>query len=49
VDLLALWSVLALNAVLQGLTPDPWVVGGLCAIALYFLGVGLLPAAGRRT
>jgi phosphatidylcholine synthase len=49
VALLALWSVLALNAVLQGLTPDPWVVGGLCAIALYFLGVGLLPAAGRRT
>jgi len=44
VALLALWSVLALAAVLHGLAPDPWIVGGLCAIGLYFLGVGLLPA-----
>jgi phosphatidylcholine synthase len=44
VALLVLWAVLALAAVLHGLAPDPWIVGALCAIALYFLGVGLLPA-----
>jgi len=40
VALLTLWSALALAAVLQDLAPDPWVTGGLGAIALYFLGVG---------
>jgi phosphatidylcholine synthase len=44
VALLALWAVLALAAVLQGLAPDIWITGGLCAIALYFLLIGLLPA-----
>jgi phosphatidylcholine synthase len=38
---LVLWSVLAAYALLQGLAPGPWVKGGLIAIALYFLGVGL--------
>lgn len=36
-----LWSVLALIAVLSDLDPGPWVAGGLLAIGLYFLGVGL--------
>jgi phosphatidylcholine synthase len=38
---LTLWSLLALIAVLRDLAPGPWVAGGLVAIALYFLGVGL--------
>ena len=43
VALLAVWAILALAAVLQNLNPDLWIAGGLCAIGLYFLGVGLLP------
>jgi phosphatidylcholine synthase len=38
---LIVWSALALVAVLHDLAPGPWVAGGLAAIALYFLGVGL--------
>ena len=38
---LTLWSLLALIAVLRDLAPGPWVAGGLVAIGLYFLGVGL--------
>jgi len=38
---LILWSLLALVAVLRDLAPGPWVAGGLVAIALYFLSVGL--------
>src|SRR5262245_38703160 len=47
VALLILWSCLALVAVLQNLAPGPWIIAGLCAIAFYFLGIGLLPE--RRT
>ena len=43
--LLAVWSVLAFVAVLRDMMPGPWITAGLCAIALYFLGAGLL----RRT
>ena len=43
VALLALWSILALAAVLHGLAPEPWVVIVLSAIGVYFLGAGLLP------
>src|SRR5437588_3264336 len=42
VALLAAWSVLAFVAVLRDMMPGPWITGGLCAIALYFLGAGLL-------
>jgi phosphatidylcholine synthase len=42
--LLALWALLALAAVVQGLAPPLWITAALCAIALYFLAVGLLPA-----
>lgn len=44
VALLTLWSALALAAVLQDMTPDIWMTATLCAIAVYFLVVGLLPA-----
>lgn len=42
IALLVLWSVLALIALWQQLDPDPWVVGGLSAIAVYFLAFGLI-------
>jgi len=45
VALLAVWSVLAFVAVLRDMMPGPWITGALCAIAIYFLGAGLL----RRT
>lgn len=38
---LALWSVLALIAVIRDLDPGPWVAGGLVVIGAYFLGIGL--------
>jgi phosphatidylcholine synthase len=44
---LAAWSVLALIALVRGLEPGPWVAGGLVAIAVYFLAVGLSDKAGR--
>jgi phosphatidylcholine synthase len=40
--LLSLWGLLALIAVLEHLSPSPWVIYGLCAIALYFLLFGLI-------
>jgi phosphatidylcholine synthase len=40
--LLAVWGLLALLAVLEDLEPGTWVIGGLCAIALYFLLFGLI-------
>jgi phosphatidylcholine synthase len=44
VALLTLWAALALAAVKQGLAPAPWISAALCLIAVYFVGVGLLPA-----
>jgi len=46
---LALWSVLALVALWQGLAPWPWVTAALCLIAGYFLVAGLLPARAVAT
>jgi phosphatidylcholine synthase len=40
--LLVAWSVLAFVAVLRDMMPGPWITTGLCAIALYFLGAGLM-------
>ena len=37
----ALWSVLAVVALVRDLTPGPWVAGGLVVIAIYLVGVGL--------
>jgi phosphatidylcholine synthase len=42
------WSALALVALLRGLDPEPWVSGGLVAIALYFIGVGLTDRLGSH-
>jgi phosphatidylcholine synthase len=40
--LMGVWSILALVALWRDLSPGPWVSGGLIAIGLYFLAVGLL-------
>lgn len=40
--LLAVWSVLAFMTLMRDMMPDLWITLGLCAIALYFLGAGLL-------
>jgi phosphatidylcholine synthase len=41
--LLLVWAVLAGIAMYERLTPGVWVNAGLCAVAGYFLLVGLLP------
>ncbi len=43
--LVALWALLATIALYRDMAPGPWITGGLCAIALYFLGAGLLRRA----
>jgi phosphatidylcholine synthase len=40
--LLAVWSVLAFVTLLRDMMPGPWITAGLCAIAVYFLTVGLI-------
>ena len=40
--LMGVWIVLAALAVLQNLNADTWIVTGLCLIAVYFLGAGLV-------
>lgn len=49
VALLVLWAALALAALLHGLAPPLWIVAALCAIALYYLVIGLLPVRGLET
>ncbi len=44
-SLLGIWAVLAFVTLLRDMMPGVWITAGLCAIALYFLGAGLL----RRT
>jgi phosphatidylcholine synthase len=41
IALLILWCALAALALARNLAPGPWVTAALCAIALYFLGIGL--------
>jgi phosphatidylcholine synthase len=41
ISALALWSVLAVIAILRDLDPGPWVAGGLVVVAVYLVGVGL--------
>jgi len=43
--LIVAWAALAVVALLRDMSPGPWVTGALCAIALYFLGAGLLRRA----
>jgi phosphatidylcholine synthase len=45
IALLAIWSVLALVALIRDMMPGPWITAALCAIALYFLGAGLVRRA----
>jgi phosphatidylcholine synthase len=45
VALLVAWALLACVAVLRGMMPGPFITVALCAIGLYFLGVGLLRRA----
>jgi phosphatidylcholine synthase len=40
--LVALWSLLALVALLRDLAPGPWITAGLCVICVYFFAFGLL-------
>jgi phosphatidylcholine synthase len=46
IALLAGWAVLAFLAVIQDLTPGPYVTWPLVAIAIYFFGAGLLRSPG---
>jgi phosphatidylcholine synthase len=43
--LIVAWAALAALALVRDMSPGPWVTGALCAIALYFLGAGLLRRA----
>jgi phosphatidylcholine synthase len=43
--LIVAWVALAVVALLRDMSPGSWVTGALCAIALYFLGAGLLRRA----
>lgn len=36
------WALLSALAVIDGLAPNPWIVTTLCALAVYFAGVGFL-------
>jgi phosphatidylcholine synthase len=40
--LIVAWAGLAAVALIDDMVPPAWVTGALCAIALYFLGAGLL-------
>lgn len=42
VALLAIWGVLVSITLWRDMSPGPWITAGLCAIALYFLSIGLL-------
>ena len=45
IALLVAWSLLALMAVMTNLEPGPWLTACLCAIAVYFLGIGMTDRA----
>ena len=39
---LVVWALLAVIAVADGLAPGFWIVAVLCALAIYFVGIGFL-------
>jgi phosphatidylcholine synthase len=39
---LVVWTLLAILAVAKNLDPGFWPAAGLCALAIYFVGVGFL-------
>jgi len=45
IALLGVWSVLAFITLMRDMMPGAWITAALCAIALYFLGAGLLRRA----
>jgi phosphatidylcholine synthase len=45
--LLVVWSLLAAAALGRNLEPGPWITGGLCAIAVYFIAAGLIRRSGE--
>ena len=47
VALLAIWAALGGIALLHGLEPGLWINVALCAIGVYFFGIGLLPLRSR--
>jgi phosphatidylcholine synthase len=42
------WSLLALITLIRGLEPGPWIAGGIVAIGLYFVAVGLIDQMGSH-
>jgi phosphatidylcholine synthase len=46
--LLAVWAVLGLVALVDDMTPGPWITGGLVAIGLYVLAAGVFRRADDR-
>jgi phosphatidylcholine synthase len=49
IAMVVVWSILATIALVRDLDPGPWVAGGLLAVALYFIGVGLTDRLGLGT
>jgi phosphatidylcholine synthase len=39
---MVVWALLAIIAVADGLAPGFWIVAALCALAIYFVGIGFL-------
>lgn len=42
IAVLIIWAVLALITLARDMAPGPWITGGLCAIAVYVVGAGVL-------
>ncbi len=42
IAVLVIWAVLALITLARDMAPGPWITGGLCAIAVYIVGAGVL-------
>jgi phosphatidylcholine synthase len=42
ISALVVWALLAIIAVADGLAPGFWIVAVLCALAIYFIGIGFL-------
>lgn len=47
VVILIVWSALAIMALLRDMSPGFWITAGLCTIAVYFAGIGVLRSSGE--
>jgi phosphatidylcholine synthase len=45
-SVLAIWSILAIMAIIANMAPAPWIVAALCGLAMYFMLIGLIPERG---